>query len=437
VKIFNDAGQSDLARIHQGFQWLLDPDGDQATDDAPHVVNSSWVLQGTEGECLGEFADDIAALKAAGIAVVFAAGNSGQWSDTSMEPANDPGSLSVGALDASGRVVSSSSRGPSACDGGFYPRLAAPGKDVLSTGLTSGGANPVAYAFGAGTSYAAPHVAGAIAVLKGAFPDWPMRDIEAAVLQGAFDLSAPGPDNDTGAGLLDVVEPFFALDGATPPPPPSGPKDQDQDGVPDDADLCAGTPAGAAVDANGCATSQRDSDLDGINDALDLCPGTPAGAAVDANGCATSQRDSDLDGINDALDLCPGTPTGTAVDATGCGPVDADGDGHAADLDCNDGDPSIHPGASEVRRDGVDQDCNGYDLTIDITAAVYRATRDKLDVTATSALGAKAGLRVVGYGAMTWDRRKSRWTFSARNVGGKPAIVTVSGAEGQWSRDVQ
>jgi hypothetical protein len=246
-------------------------------------------------------------------------------------------------------------------------------------------------------------VAGAIAVLKGAFPDWPMRDIEAAVLQGAFDLSAPGPDNDTGAGLLDVVEPFFALDGAT-PPPPSGPKDQDQDGVPDDADLCAGT---------------------------------PAGAAVDANGCATSQRDSDLDGINDALDLCPGTPTGTAVDATGCGPVDADGDGHAADLDCNDGDPSIHPGASEVRRDGVDQDCNGYDLTIDITAAVYRATRDKLDVTATSALGAKAGLRVVGYGAMTWDRRKSRWTFSARNVGGKPAIVTVSGAEGQWSRDVQ
>jgi bacillopeptidase F len=145
--------------------------------------------------------------------------------------------------------------------------------------------------------------------------------------------------------------------------------------------------------------------------------------------------------VSDAVDLCPGTPAGTTVDATGCpvpsGPVDADGDGHPADLDCNDADPAIHPGAAEVRRDGIDQDCNGYDLTIDITSAVYGAKQDTLNVTATSALGAGAALQVVGYGAMTWDQRKGRWTYSARGVGGNPGTVIVRGPEGEWRRNVQ
>jgi bacillopeptidase F len=41
VKVFDDKGRSSLSRIHEGFQWLLDPDGDPATDDSPDVVNSS------------------------------------------------------------------------------------------------------------------------------------------------------------------------------------------------------------------------------------------------------------------------------------------------------------------------------------------------------------------------------------------------------------
>ena len=69
--------------------------------------------------------------------------------------------------------------------------------------------------------------------------------------------------------------------------PPCAPKmmaegDADGDGVPDSKDRCPNTPAGAAVDDDGCP---KDSDGDGVPDFKDNCPGTPAGAKVDPKGC--------------------------------------------------------------------------------------------------------------------------------------------------------
>ncbi|MFA5323525.1 MAG: outer membrane beta-barrel domain-containing protein, partial [Smithella sp.] len=69
--------------------------------------------------------------------------------------------------------------------------------------------------------------------------------------------------------------------------------DSDKDGVPDDLDKCPETPAGVAVDKDGCPL---DSDKDGVYDYLDKCPGSPAGVTVDKDGCPL---DSDQDGVYD------------------------------------------------------------------------------------------------------------------------------------------
>ena len=123
------------------------------------------------------------------------------------------------------------------------------------------------------------------------------------------------------------------------------------------------------------------------------------------------------------------------------GPADADGDGVSADLDCDDGDPLAYPGAPEINGDGIDQDCNGYDLSIAISRAWYLSAKDRLVVWSTSALGDQAALRVditlQGGGsvdrAMSWNASKGRWQkvigkFSVKL--GVPEAVTVYGPEG-------
>ena len=204
VKVFNDAGVASLSAVHQGFQWLLNPDGNPGTDDAPDVVNVSWALE-NPNRCSLEFQSDIEALQSAGIAIVFSAGNYGPLLSTSPSPANSPGAFGVGAVSRSKHIASFSSRGPSACDGGIYPAVVAPGVNVKTSDLTGGGIFTDSYVFVTGTSFAVPHVAGAMALLLNAFPNLTVPVLEFVLRKSALDLGPHGADNTYGYGFVNVM----------------------------------------------------------------------------------------------------------------------------------------------------------------------------------------------------------------------------------------
>lgn len=199
AKLYDDRGQATLSAIHQAFQWALDPDGDPTTDDGADVVNGSWVIGGIG--CNLTFEPDLQILRAAGVVPVFAAGNYGPGVGSSASPANNPSALAVGAVDDTLGIAGISSRGPSACGepSTVFPELVAPGVGIRSTDRTG------SWNLSTGTSIAAPHVTGALALLLSAEPGLSDTAQIDALLNGATDLGDPGPDDTFGHGLLDVA----------------------------------------------------------------------------------------------------------------------------------------------------------------------------------------------------------------------------------------
>ncbi|HSS58376.1 MAG TPA: S8 family serine peptidase [Solirubrobacteraceae bacterium] len=206
ARVFSDGGRSTTSAVHRVFEWVLDPDGNPKTDDAPSVINGSWD-DGQPGHCETEFDADIAVLRAAGIVPVFAAGNAGPAAATGASPASAPGAVAVGSVSGVDTVSPFSGRGPSPCGGAFYPTLAAYGEAVSIDG-------PGGSAVVSGTSFAAPQVAGAAALLAGMFPGATPDSIVDALVRGARDVGTPGADPDTGAGILNVPQAAALLAGA-------------------------------------------------------------------------------------------------------------------------------------------------------------------------------------------------------------------------------
>ena len=207
AKLFNDAGYSRESLMHQSLQWVLDPDSDASTDDAPDVVNLSWAAA-TVNVCSRVFQDELEVLQASGIAVVLSAGNSGAGVSTSISPANNPGQLSVGSVGQQLTVSSFSSRGPSACDGGIFPAVVAPGEQVRAADRSFGGMPN--YATVTGTSFAAPHVAGAMALLMSALPAAPLSVLESALQATAVPLWALVDSAQAPPRLIDTLAAYHA-----------------------------------------------------------------------------------------------------------------------------------------------------------------------------------------------------------------------------------
>jgi hypothetical protein len=79
---------------------------------------------------------------------------------------------------------------------------------------------------------------------------------------------------------------------------------------------------------------------------------------------AKTERRRCIDGV-DSTEPCP---SGCIAMAVGINdecmmPPDGDGDSSRADVDCDDGDAAIHPGAIDTCGDAIDQDCSGTDAT--------------------------------------------------------------------------
>ncbi|MEU1749417.1 S8 family serine peptidase [Micromonospora arida] len=200
------------------LQFMLAPfpaGGDPFTDGrperAPQVLTNSWGCPPIEGCDQRVLRPATAALDAAGIFVVAAAGNTGPWcASIDDPPAPYPDVLTVGAVDSQRRVAEFSSRGP-VPGGSGKPDVLAPGVEVVSA--MPGGT----YAALDGTSMATPQVAGVVALMWSANPALVgdvtrtrqiLRDTATAATP-TYRSDSPSdacgaPSNVTGAGQVDA-----------------------------------------------------------------------------------------------------------------------------------------------------------------------------------------------------------------------------------------
>ena len=211
-----DGGWGSPTTYLECFEFFLAPypvggDPSQGNPDlAPDVTNNSWSCPSTEGCSWETLRAAVEAQRAAGIMTVVSAGNEGYAGCGSVAnpPAIYDASYTVGSVTSGGLLSSFSSRGPVDVDGSgrLKPDIVAPGSAVRSSLPGTG------YGTMSGTSMAAPHVAGAVALLWSAVPSLAhdMAATEAYLNSNTLqiassDCSSSGvPNNLYGWGQLDI-----------------------------------------------------------------------------------------------------------------------------------------------------------------------------------------------------------------------------------------
>ncbi|MFE7213593.1 S8 family serine peptidase [Streptomyces sp. NPDC057611] len=148
------------ATLVASAQWMLEPrDLNGQNPDAskrPNIINNSW---GTSAPSNSPFMEDLTnAWKNSGIFGAWSNGNLGSGCRTSGSPGSLTSNYSAGAYDINNNIASFSSRGAGQ-NGTIKPNISAPGVNVRSSIPGN------SYASYNGTSMAAPHLAGAVALL--------------------------------------------------------------------------------------------------------------------------------------------------------------------------------------------------------------------------------------------------------------------------------
>ena len=192
--------------VAQGLRFAagLENDSGRLPLTPARVINLSLAAPGPPDEVL-EAA--LRAVTAAGSVVVAAAGN--QHSAVGF-PASSRHTLAVGSVAATGTLAATSNFGPEI-------DVVAPGGDgsgeipILGVAPGAGGSRWIVRP-DQGTSIAAAHVSGVLALLAGYHRSLTLSGARALLAVSAVDLGPPGRDDRYGPGLLDA----FALFGAAP-----------------------------------------------------------------------------------------------------------------------------------------------------------------------------------------------------------------------------
>lgn len=174
----------------------------QALEDGAQIANCSWGA-GPAGDGSSREARACDTAWSLGLVLVKSAGNNGPGKCTLTSPADADGIIVVGATDRAGGMVQDySSRGPTGTK--TRPHLVAPGGseiDNMHSSLVAGGFGDVGY----GTSYAAPHVSGLVALLLAQTPGLEPDQVRSKLISCCKKLPN-GDMNTQGKGLVSLAK---------------------------------------------------------------------------------------------------------------------------------------------------------------------------------------------------------------------------------------
>lgn len=183
-KVLDDNGDGSLSGVIEGMEW--------AAAEGADVVNLSlgslfFDVPSPDAVAVDELTEQYGTL------FVVSAGNFGELGQGSVgSPGIAAKALTVGAVDDADEVTVYSSRG-GADEGLLKPDVVAPGDGIVAAraaGTTGGDVVDDLHVALSGTSMAAPHVAGAAAVLKQARPDLDATTLKSALMGSAVSTGA-------------------------------------------------------------------------------------------------------------------------------------------------------------------------------------------------------------------------------------------------------
>lgn len=201
VKVFDQDGETDNVKLLKAGEWIMAPNGDPTK--APKVVNNSWGGNSNDGF----FQEIVKKWREAGIFPVFSAGNVGPFNDGGDDSIGTPGaypeSYAVGAIRKDEHIAKFSLRGKSSYTNKIKPDIVAPGVNILSC------IPGEKYTIYTGTSMAAPHVTGVIALMLQVNPNLTVDQIENILNETALPLKdeyyTTTPNNGYGYGKVNAA----------------------------------------------------------------------------------------------------------------------------------------------------------------------------------------------------------------------------------------